>query len=106
MTSTHNISDINITTTKGEGRYRIAVNGIDAAWTYKKADGTWSVRTKDSGDHYNRNNEVVAGAETRKEALSSFAFWLTREPFFLAYRQERIEADAREMAAFEKMMNA
>jgi hypothetical protein len=96
-----------ITLTKGDGRYNIAVDGIQAAWTYKNSNGTWSVRVKTSSDEIlNSNNEAVIGAGTRTEALNYFAKWLQyTRPFFMAHRQAWIAKDEAEMADFNLMLN-
>ena len=104
MTSTETTPEI--TLTKGDGRYNIAVDGISAAWTYKNADGTWSVRVKDSMNEYiNRDNEVVVREVSRTMALKQFARWMEREPFFMANRQAYIEREEAEMASLDLMLN-
>jgi hypothetical protein len=105
MTSTETTPEI--TLTKGDGRYNIAVDGISAAWTYKNADGTWSVRAKDSMNEYiNRDNEVSVRYPTRAGALKHFVMWLQHiEPFFMANRQAYIAREEAEMASIDLMLS-
>jgi hypothetical protein len=83
-----------ITITKGNGRYNIAVDGTPAGWTHKNANGTWSVRINSTqGDRYENYAEVVAQEATRTDALKTFGRWIRSNPFFMHYIEEKIAAD-------------
>ena len=84
-----------MTITKGDSRYNIAVNGTHVGWTYKQSDGRWTVRIATTdGYKFENGKAVVLGEVSRKDALSEFAFWLTQQPFFMHLRQEQEAKDA------------
>jgi hypothetical protein len=93
MTKTNSAADITIT--KGNGRYNIAVDGISAGWTYKNSNGTWSVRiNRTKGDFYTTYAEVIAQETSRTMALNMFAIWIRNNPYFMSFIQDQIAADA------------
>lgn len=86
MNTTTNTAEM--TTTKGNGRYNIALNGTYVGWTYM-SNGRWTVRiAATDGYEFENGKAVVLGEVTRKDALSEFAFWLSQEPYFMYLRQQ------------------